>query len=380
MLQKLKSLRSKAQEKIKHPRIVFTTENLRDLFQLADNSPFFDATDRLNLHRMQETLAQETPDFAIFLETLDAFLLEHEILNDRERDRDFFVAMRRLGWVLAKEKELPPVVESIKKFVQQRRKRWQKRIDLLTDPPPSWREIKNTRPFLKDLNKIAHEKTLSARHLLVTTLTDKYRKWLQELEKHETKMRQKIHNKLKNKISKAQDKLRSMQKRQDEISKYLEKADTREAGDLLQKWPSMRRRQNTNIKQAKRLERDIAQISALAAERIKAAAEAMQAVNKNAKRANFRLAETHADLASRLLRQTRNATSSKLDTPRQRRRRNVTGDDYFGRRVIGGKVNLQRDYKVNRKYREDILEDIQNSNLLENHPILLDSYLRKIVR
>ena len=105
----------------------------------------------------------------------------------------------------------------------------------------------------------------------------------------------------------------------------------------------------------------------------------MQATVASGEEGEFIAAESHADLAGRLLRHTRAATRQRLPQRRQRRRR-VAADSYHGQPVIGGYIELQRDYRVNRKYREDILEEMRRSNLLEKHRDLLDAYLRKVIR
>ena len=45
-----------------------------------------------------------------------------------------------------------------------------------------------------------------------------------------------------------------------------------------------------------------------------------------------------------------------------------------------GDIEIERGYKVDRRYREDILNEIQGSDYSEDKKKILDSYLRKIIR
>ena len=62
---------------------------------------------------------------------------------------------------------------------------------------------------------------------------------------------------------------------------------------------------------------------------------------------------------------------------RQRRR---LGRKYHGRALYNSDINLIREYQVDRKYREDILDEIQDSQYHEQHKAILDNYLRRIIR
>jgi hypothetical protein len=41
---------------------------------------------------------------------------------------------------------------------------------------------------------------------------------------------------------------------------------------------------------------------------------------------------------------------------------------------------MKREYQVDRRYREDILEEVQTSSYDEDNRILLENYLRQVVR
>ena len=144
-------------------------------------------------------------------------------------------------------------------------------------------------------------------------------------------------------------------------------------------WPTQRMKQNTNLKEAKQLAAKLADVTPVAAARLKAAIRAMQETVSRGNAEEFAVAESNSDLASRLLRHTQQATRARSRMQRGRRRR-TAGDRYYGQPIMGGTIELRRDYKVNKKYREDILEEIRDSKLLEKHGDLLDSYLRRIIR
>ncbi|MDE3270208.1 MAG: hypothetical protein OYH77_08005 [Pseudomonadota bacterium] len=381
-LKTLRTLKTKLDEKIANQHGVSNDELvalMRVANQQAQASPFFDVRDRNTLVELYDTLrrAQQKTELLLVAEQLDLFLLEHEMINHRERDRDFFVAMHRLAWAKNSKKDLKPMLDKIGKFITERRRIWQQRVELLPDTqkPPNWSMIKRERPFMQALGKL--RRTPSDEQLSATV--NAYQSWISELEEHEDKVRQRVQQEVQRKVSAAQRQLKAMQKRQASISKALDKADQQSQTSLHQNWTTSRRQQNSNIKQAKRLHSQLAQVSRLAAMRMAAATQAMQEVKTCGDEQKFVCAESKSDLAGRLLHQTNNATRSRL-LRHQRQARQVVGGNYFGQAITSGKIELQRDYKVNRRYREDILEQIQNSNLLEKHPDLLDSYLRKVLR
>lgn len=379
-LKTLRELKTKLDEKVDNPDGVAAKE-LSALITKANKqaqaSPFFDVRDRNTLLTLQNELRKPKPELLMLVEQLDLFLLEHEILNHRERDRDFFVAMRRLAWANNSKKDTKQMLEKISKFINERRRIWRQRVDLLPDEqrPPNWSTVKRERPFMQALGKFRRSK--DEKHL--SEAVDAYQQWIDELEQHEDTVRQSIQQEVQRQVNSAQQELKVMQKRQALISKALDKAETQPQANLQEHWATLRRQQNSNIKQAKRLRSKLTQVSRLAAMRMQAATQAMQEVKTCGDKQQFICAESNSDLAGRLLHQTNNATRSRQVRP-QRQSRQVAGGNYFGQSITSGKVELQSDYKVNRRYREDILEQIQNSNLLEKHPDLLDSYLRKVLR
>ena len=120
-----------------------------------------------------------------------------------------------------------------------------------------------------------------------------------------------------------------------------------------------------------------------AAERVMGAAQAMNVTMSEGDKSNFVRAESAADLAGRLLRQAQSKAQQRRSQGgqgRQRKRRRVSGDNYFGRAVMGGDVAIQRTYEVDKRYREAILNEIRSSDVTPEDKKLLDKYLRETVR
>jgi hypothetical protein len=91
--------------------------------------------------------------------------------------------------------------------------------------------------------------------------------------------------------------------------------------------------------------------------------------------------ETHSDQASRLLRDAEHrvqATQDKLKKQGSQRQRTRGG----GPLTSGGTVILERQHRVDKRYRDDILEDIQSAEppADEEKQGLLHRYLKKIIR
>jgi len=122
-------------------------------------------------------------------------------------------------------------------------------------------------------------------------------------------------------------------------------------------------------------------LSPTATSRIQAAIQAMDATGEYGSAGNYQLAESSSDLAGRLLRQAERAASQQQQKRRNRgRRRRVTGDNYYGQSVVGGDIEIKREYQVDRRYREDILNEVQSANYDEENQSLLENYLRHVIR
>ena len=366
----------------------------------SEKSPFFDGLDRVQIHRFQsrveEFAIEPAADKLMELSaTLNDFLFEHEILDDRERDRDFFVAARSLSRLLEQKHAERPVAakvvsDRLKKFLDDRQGRWAKRVDRLppADHPKKWPEIQK-KPFQGAMDQIAKldeasDASPKARNDQLTALSKAvvdYRAWIEELEAQEDKARDQEEKQRQEGLASARDQMRELQKRQGEVSADLDRSDQRSKSEISGQWPATRMKENANIRDTKRLEGELRSLSPAANARIQAAIQSMEQTADAGNNDNFTQAETSADLAGRLLRQAESAASQSQQKRRSRgRRRRVTGDNYYGQSVVGGDVEIKREYQVDRRYREDILDEVQNAPVDDDNRVLLDSYLREIVR
>lgn len=399
----LKEFKSILDTNISKQDLSLTNEakELTDKAQMqSGDSPFFDGLDRIEIAKFSR-LANENikkPNMENLIElssSLNLFLTEHETLDQRERDRDFFVAARALSRLLEKSKSDRPVsvtsvATRLNTFLDEREQIWTLRVALLQDQiPKSWHHIKNNRPFHKALAEIISndkkdqdvESSLSL-EILAKTVTE-YRDWINELEDTEDKAREQKEEERQQGLANARDEIRELQKKQGHISSKLDKAQTKSKEDLESQWPMALIEQNSNIKDTEALENKMRSLSPEAAIRMKAAHEAMRSTKDAGIDSDFVTAESQSDFAGRLLRQANSAAqqSQKQSQQSRGRRKRVVGDNYYGKNVMGGDVEIKRDYQVDRRYREDILEDVSSrQNTSEEDETILNGYLREVVR
>ncbi len=362
----------------------------------AEDSPFFDGLDRHMIRSIQLGLNDLVANFdkeelLRISEELNRFLFEHETLDDRERDRDFFVAARSLSRVIEQpEKDrrlsVETVTERMKSFLNERQIRWQVRTNFLgsEQTPDAWSKIRQgsfqqTMDKIRDLSSKKDED--NALEVLSQTVSE-YRSWIEELENAEDKKRREMESQRQQGLADARNNLRELQKRQGKISQKLDRSASRSQEQLSEQWASIRMEQNANIKGTGSLEAQLRSLSPLAAERIKAALKSMEMTVEAGNQQAFAQAESNSDFAGRLLRQ---ADSAARQSQQQRqgrgRRRRVTSDQYYGSPVAGGDVDIRREYRVNPRYREDILNQVRRASQGDSEDDrLLERYLRKIIR
>jgi hypothetical protein len=376
-------------------------EQARKAAGQSEKSPFFDGLDRVQIHRFEnkvEELAAQ-PGFEGMLDLaqqLNDFLFEHEILDDRERDRDFFVASRSLSRLVEEEFKKRPVAiktvtDRMKRFLDDRQQRWEKRVERLAPEqrPPQWETLRTEQPFHKSMERVQElddrartdPKARSEQMAELSKTVVDYRAWIEDLEAREDREREEEERQRQEGLASARNTLRELQQRQGEVSAELDRAGERTKEQLDEQWTSTRMKQNANAKETKRLESQMRALAPNAGARIEAAHEAMEATLKAGDEGNYALGESSSDLAGRLLRQAERAASQSQQKRRSRgRRRRVTGDNYYGQSVVGGDIEIKREYQVDRRYREDILDEIQDANLDEEQRALLENYLRQIIR
>jgi hypothetical protein len=368
-------------------------------------SPFFDGLDRVQLDRFQQLVGEAkeakprgdvTPAGAMLdLSTgLGEFLFEHEILDDRERDRDFFVAMRAISRVI---EEVPAtrrvLVETVaaraERFLEERHMRWQVRVKRLPEGsrPRQAGRILGEKVFVRQMASLRAmgldrdaERSSEALAAL-TQMGTRYRGWIEELEAREDEFRASLEKRRQEGLASAQNELKELQERQGQVSRALDRAEQRPLGTLREGWPAARMNENSNVQAGARLESKLAALSPQAAERLKAALGAMTRTLDHGNGDRFVPAESESDLAGRLLRQSQQAASqSQRDRQSRGRRRHVSGDKYYGQTVVGGDVEIKRDYEVDRRYREAILDEVRERDVGAEERVILENYLREVVR
>lgn len=367
----------------------------------SEKSPFFDGLDRVQIHRFEARVQdvngeQGAEKISELSQSLNDFLFEHEILDDRERDRDFFVAARGLSRLIEQEVAKRPVVlktvaDRMRKFLSDRHERWTKRVERLSPDfkPEKWPEVRDKKPFHEAVTQVekldekakTSPKAKSDELTALSKAVVDYRAWIEELESREDKMREDEEKQRQEGLASARDQLKELQKRQGEISAELDRSAERPKDDLENQWPATRMKENTNAKETRRLESQMRSLSPTANGRIQAAIEAMEATLENGNTGNYTLAESSSDLAGRLLRQAESAAQQSQQKRKNRgRRRRVTGDNYYGQSIVGGDIEIKREYQVDRRYREDILDEVQESSYDDENRALLENYLREVVR
>ena len=376
-----------------------TSDLARKAFEQSKETPFFDYRDRSTLQafvKQIDRMQEKTPDFLSILnlaQNITNFLLEHELIDDRERDRDFFVAARSLSRILSEPKnqrqtDPKEVSDRIVSFLKDRQDRWQKRVSRLHNPDSLklWPQISKGDYFTKIYPKLLQEDKKSPKQSnalsILSRSVEKYREWITELEIAEDKTESRARENRRQGLVSAQKSLVKLQKKQGVVSSQLDKAATKSPNQLKNQWPITRLHQNSTLSEAKQLEAKLRALAPLAAERMRAAVQAMGSTITRGNDKNYTQAETSADLAGRLLRQTQKDArqAARSQTSRRGRRRRVSGNNYYGQAIHGGDIDIERNYKVDSRYRREILEEVYEPSENPDNRLLLDGYLRQIVR
>jgi len=407
-LQTLNQMREELAESISNQTLQLSEkmkEAMRRLEKQSSVSPFFDGYDRLQLLKMVQELEEvdaasdmnSSEKMSRLLDVqsdMEQFLMDHESLNDRERDRDFFVAVRTIAKIVDIEKEkvsekVLSVTKKISNFLDERMKRWDLRVQKLPKEliPSMWNEVKNGRIFYKAMTEIdQHERIVDRgkrlkQKAILANVASEYRKWIEELEEREAKAKEKAEQDRQKGMVSMREEIKELQKRQGEISSALDAASEQTFESMKQKWSNARVNQSTNVAGAKSLEGKLRSQSTQASQRMKAAVEAMEQTIEKGNAEQFAEAESFSDLAGRLLRQADQATSqSQSRQTNQQRRRRIGGDNYFGKSVAGDDIEIKQSYQVGAEFREEILDDVDFQGLSNDDREVVESYLRDIVR
>ena len=368
------------------------TETMKKVLTQSEGTPFFDGIDRMELARMAQSVQQtaanpSTSKTQTLSDDLGQFLLEHEILDDRERDRDFFIAIRAFSRTL--DSPMPERASDAKylgskmtEFLDARYKRWAIRVNRLSPQEPSgWGKVLREKPFHKAVREATQNSEVNPKSSqgALSSLASQYRAWIEELEAKEDQLRAKQEQERQQGLANARNDLRELQQRQDQISTNLDRATEHSQQDMAQKWPSSRMNENTNSKQAKALLNKLKTLSPTAGERLEAAIDSMDLTTTNGEASNWAEAEGKADMAGRLLRDADQAAGKSQKQTNRGRRRKTGGDDYHGTSV-GGQVEIKSEYRVDPRYREEILRDVEGEMTSGENKNILDGWLRQVVR
>lgn len=381
------------------------SQKINDAFKSSADVPFFDQGDRFELERLSSGIlaAVEEKNSKNFQENLytlkselDSFLFEHEGIDDRERDRDFFVALRTYSRMLKSKKLVSQensdsrqrISSEILKYLKDRQKRWNIRVNRIdkAEHPKSWPRISEDRPFQKSISNIGQlaEKEPTKALASASVLGDSYKSWIDELEAAEDKARASKEQERKETIASSRKQIKELQKTQAKISRALDGAASKtNTEEIAEQWPGLRLDQNQNVSLAGSVEGMLRSVSPLAAARMAAAKEQMEQGITKGNQENFGEAETSSDLAGRLLVQADQAAQRSASKQGQgHKRRRVAGDQYYGQSVTGQDIEIIHEYEVDQKYRQKVLEDIDENLDLEqkDEKAALENYLRSVVR
>lgn len=394
----LKKIKEKLDTSVSNSRPNIEKEaasTMEEVVREADQIPFFDALDRLQLNNISKMIKQniEQGDLAKLLQlskVVGEFLEDHEMLDDRERDRDFFVAARGLSRLL-EEKENNPELnqiasEKILSFLADREKRWQARVNRLLNIEKLTlkKEALDKKIFSKSINDIkkastnANDTKYDSLHLLAQTVST-YRQWIEQLEAQEDAEREQKEKDRKKGIASAKEELQQLQKRQLEISTRLHHADTRPKDEMAQDWPVTRMHENTNIEDTKKLESKLNALAPRSAERLRLAMESMKLTAESGETSDFIKAESLSDLAGRLLHQTAKMTEQEEQQKGKRERRS-SGNNYYGQTIVGGDVETEHEYHVDPHYREEVLDEVLKSEYEGDNKAILNNFLKRVIR
>ncbi|MEI8026615.1 MAG: hypothetical protein WCI18_09725 [Pseudomonadota bacterium] len=380
-----------------------TLKSFKEAEKISETSPYFDGLDRMNLGKMREDLAKsmeskKTSQLVTLNAELSDFLFEHESLDDRERDRDFFVVARALSRVLEVEEASRPAKASlvgnkIIDFLDGRTERWKKRLERLPQgmTPKEAQNVVSKRMFQKMIQNVVSlgegsgpkgqkNQLLNNSLKQLANTVSSYRDWIDSLEKAEDELRKNQQQDKQKAMANAANKLKELQRNQGDISGRLDRADVRQ-DEISKEWNATASAQDKNKKSTQSLVSEMVAMSPEGAKRLEAASEAMGETMNSGSAKNFAAAESMSDMAARLLNQSQKSLQEKQQEQGRepRKRRQISGDNSFGTQVSGN-VDLKRDYTVDKKYREEILDSINETPAAKDDLPLINNYLRKTVR
>ena len=172
----------------------------------SEDTPFFDLIDRMTIKEFMINLQQlekkpKAQTIVGLSMKLDEFLFEHEMIDDRERDRDFFVAARSLSRILEKPKikrqiDIGYATDKTKYYLDQRRARWKLRLERIPEDlkPKRLTLFMGKKPFVNGMTTInteasKTEKPSDKAMMTLAGIVPDYRKWIESLRLLKTKLK-----------------------------------------------------------------------------------------------------------------------------------------------------------------------------------------------
>ena len=395
VLENLKSLKTKIEENILTKQTQDISSMMDDIYKKAMKLSFFDAWDRNRLTRINNEVRNFSNDSSKYglLDDIDDFLFEHEMMDFRERDRDFFVATRILSTLIKERKNLDHAFERIISFLQEREKLWNLRVQkvrkMIFKIPPMW-DRGVVKSFYDDIDKLKKLESIYDNpqyESILSELTRRYKSWIEELEAYEDEAEKAMDKKREKSMASFKEELKKLQKQQDDISKDLDKANQPERKIKISSDEAfIRLKQTSNISGTKSLKMKMSSFMPKTKTRLDLAIDAMNQVVEKLDSKDYVTAESFSDLASRLLRDSESSAQREQRQSRgNRSRRKISSSNYHGQAIIGRDIEIIHRYTVDKKYRDNIMEDIQNelrnsSDLDSETKSYLKNYLKQVVR
>lgn len=383
-------------------------------------TPFFHSQDRrvmAEITSMMVASQMANSDFRRDLtHQITEFLELHEAIDDRERDRDFFVAARAYSRKASGDKEpsLSDDGRRIKEFLQVREARWLDRAKKL-------QALIGESSFLEENASVLAESSFSKRwdrlHQKVmekgrsaelgteegleelAAMVAEYRQWLSKLESAESLAKENHRLVRSQSLMKASKALKDLQVKQERIAARLdplgmsssaspkdgEQRQDQEAQEgQASQWPDIKADQIAAAKQGEEIQKMLQSVKNLSTDRLDQAASAMTEVVESGDQSDFERAEIMADRASRLLREGRQEARKQQQSGRQRDqnpRKSPMGDGFYGPSIVD--LQTEREHVVDDTFRGAVLRQLRQSSGDEESqedPAVQRRYLREVLR
>ena len=410
----------------------------------SSQTPFFHFRDRRTLNNLVEQLkSNQLKDPVVrgeLLVQLTEFLELHESMDQRARDRDFFVAARaysqKLGQYVSsavasmsprspRSPDLKQAGDQVADFLRERHQSWSQRVQKMSSISAeqaaafqqAHREVLDDHYFVNSWMEIhqqvsarqedtlgvdtAHhkERLLEAKSTLAQMVSE-YARWIDQLESAEQALRD--HQRLKHNqvLSQVAQDLRALRKSQDDISVQLDPlshftqsphqsvpsdSSTGKKDQLgsTQNWSAIKSEQVATMTQGQELLKMLRQLQNFKGERLDQALRTMSQVVQAGDEHNYAEAELRSDQASRLLREGADQVRRRRANMNQQRRDDQArsqphGDEFYGAAVLD--FTNDEVHEVDKFYREDILQDVNSQSQSVEDQTLKSRYLREILR